>query len=86
MLHRPGAHPPGLGGTAEDRALLDLLFGRYGGLYAAELLLPLVALVVFYSAKGRSSALVLGAMDVLVMAGGLIHRMMLLYPAFNSIP
>lgn len=78
--------PLAWGGTAEDRALLDLLFGRYGGLYAAELLLPLVALVVFYSAKGRSSAPVLGAMDVLVMAGGLIHRMMLLYPAFNSIP
>ncbi len=71
--------------SAESSHLLGLLFGTYGPLYIAELLLPLAAMVIFAAGKEKSKG-VMGIASLLVIAGMFIHRMMLLLPAFNSIP
>lgn len=72
--------------TAEGRELLHVIFGRYGLLYALELILPAVAMVVYFTKSGRKSPAALGGCGVLVVIGAFIHRMMLLLPAFSVIP
>ena len=71
-------------GSLETSALLGMLFGKYGWLYAVEIILPAIAMVMFFTAKGTATkgALFTGAAFVLV--GTLVHRLMLLLPAFNE--
>lgn len=71
--------------SAESRHLLELLFGTYGLLYGLELVLPLLAMII-YAARGGGGKWLLAAANGMVIAGMFIHRMMLLLPAFNSIP
>ena len=73
-------------GTAESKELLELLFGHYGLLYGAELILPLIAMVLYFSRISNSKPAGLGVMNLFVILGSFIHRMMLLLPAFNMIP
>lgn len=73
-------------GTAQSKELLGLLFGTYGGLYAVELILPAIAMILFATRKGRGSFGIANFMSILVIVGAFAHRMMMLYPAYNSIP
>ena len=72
-------------GTQESRHLLHLIFHTYGALFWLEILLPLVAMILFIVGGGLGKELVAAA-SVLVIIGIFIQRMMLLLPAFNSIP
>lgn len=72
--------------TAEGKALLDVIFRQFGLLYALELILPLLAMAAYATKAGRASAKVLGGASVLVVAGTFIHRLMLLLPAFSTVP
>lgn len=71
-------------GGHEAKSLLHLLFGRYGVLYGIELALLAFTMIYFFTPKGRSSfnSLLLGS--VMLFLGVFIHRMMLMYPAFNQ--
>lgn len=71
-------------GGHEAKSLLHLLFGRYGVLYGIELALLAFTMIYFFTPKGRSSfnSLLLGS--VMLFIGVFIHRMMLMYPAFNQ--
>jgi molybdopterin-containing oxidoreductase family membrane subunit len=71
-------------GSVETQALLNTLFGSYGLLYAAELIMPAVAMVMFFTKAGTASKGVLYGGAVLVLLGTLAHRMMLLFPAFSE--
>lgn len=72
-------------GKPETKELFSLIFGRYGLVYATELLLPGFTMIYFFSAKGKRSfsSLILGS--ILLFIGVFAHRMMLMFPAFNSI-
>ena len=72
-------------GTQESRHLLHLIFHTYGPLFWLEILLPLLAMILFLVGGGLGKELVSVA-GILVIAGIFIQRMMLLLPAFNSIP
>ncbi|MFZ3100638.1 MAG: NrfD/PsrC family molybdoenzyme membrane anchor subunit [Desulfitobacteriaceae bacterium] len=76
----------GWSGKPEALETLSLVFGRYGFLYATELLLPAFTMIFFFTEKGKSSykALIIGS--VLLFIGVFAHRMMLMFPAFNAIP
>lgn len=71
------------GGEANAQTL-GALFGSYGLLYAIEIILPAAAMVMFFTAKGtdKSSPIITGSIFVLV--GTMVHRLMLLYPAFGE--
>ena len=71
--------------TPESRHLLHLLFHTYGPLFWLEILLPLIAMILFLVGGGLGKELVAAA-SVLVIIGIFIQRMMLLLPAFNTIP
>ena len=71
-------------GSEESGHLLELLFGTYGLLYAAELLLPFLAMLAFLAHSRKK--MWYGVSGLLVVVGMFLHRMMLLLPAFNSIP
>lgn len=73
-------------GSHEAKNLLHLLFGRYGWLYSAELVLPAFTMLYFFTKKGNGSfnSLILGS--ILLFIGVFVHRMMLMYPAFNEFP
>ena len=73
-------------GTMESKELLELIFGHYGLLYTAELALPLIAMFAYFTRLSRKAPVGLGVMNLLVIIGSFIHRMMLLLPAFNTIP
>ena len=73
-------------GAAEGRELLELIFGHYGALYAVELALPALAMAVYFTSVSWKRPMVLGLMNIFVILGSFVHRMMLLLPAFNSIP
>jgi molybdopterin-containing oxidoreductase family membrane subunit len=76
----------GWGGSVEAHELFSVLFGEYGMGYGAELLLPGFTMIYFFTQKGKSSrkSLILGS--VLLLIGVFVHRMMLMYPAFNVVP
>lgn len=73
-------------GKPEAMDTLSLVFGRYGWVYATELLLPGFTMIYFFTEKGKRSykALILGS--VLLFIGVFAHRLMLMFPAFNAIP
>ena len=71
-------------GSEESGHLLELLFGTYGLLYVAELLLPFLAMLAFLARRRKKAWY--GVSGLLVVIGMFLHRMMLLLPAFNSIP
>jgi molybdopterin-containing oxidoreductase family membrane subunit len=73
------------GGPAAE-GLFAQLFGRYGALYAVELIL--LAVVMAYFVTGRKAGSYTGLLlsSLLLFAGVFIHRMMLMFPAFNDIP
>lgn len=73
-------------GSSEAQEVLSLVFGHYGYLYAIELLLPAMTMLLFFTEKGKSSynALLMGS--VLLFIGVFAHRLMLMYPAFNAFP
>ena len=72
-------------GTQESRHLLHLIFHEYGVLFWLEIILPLIAMILFLVGGGLGKELVCAA-SILVIIGIFIQRMMLLLPAFNSIP
>ena len=72
-------------GTQESRHLLHLIFHTYGPLFWLEIILPLLAMILFLVGGGLGKELV-SAAGILVIVGIFIQRMMLLLPAFNSIP
>ncbi len=72
-------------GTQESRHLLHLIFHTYGLLFWLQIILPLLAMILFLVGGGLGKELV-SAAGILVIAGIFIQRMMLLLPAFNSIP
>lgn len=71
-------------GSIETSTLLGLLFGRFGLLYATELILPAIAMVMFFMKKGTSSKGALLTGSILVLIGTFVHRLMLLFPAFGE--
>ncbi len=73
-------------GKPEGLSILSLVFGRYGFVYAVELILPAFTMLCFFSQKGSSSfkSLILGS--ALLFIGVFAHRMMLMFPSFNEIP
>lgn len=71
-------------GSVETKKLVGALFGTYGALYAAELVLPGVAMVMFFTRKWSASRFQLSLGAALVLVGTLVHRLMLLYPAFGE--
>ena len=73
-------------GTAESRELLELVLGRYGWLYAVEMVLTVVAMLIFFVPLSSASGKVLGCTGVLTLIAAFAHRMMQLLPAFNAFP
>lgn len=73
-------------GNPEAEDIHSLIFGRYGLLYAIEILLPALTMLLFFTAKGKSSCKALITGSVLLLIGVFAHRMMLMFPAFNVIP
>ncbi len=71
--------------TAEGGHLLKLLFEDYGVLYFAEIAAPCIAMLVYLTVNSKYRKIMV-SMNVFVIAATFIHRMMLLLPAFNSIP
>lgn len=73
-------------GGPESQEIFSLVFGRYGGVYATEILLPSFTMIYFFTQRGKSSrkALILGC--VILFIGVFAHRMMLMFPSFNAIP
>lgn len=71
-------------GSVETQTLLGVLFGDYGVLYAIELILPTVAMVTFFSKKWTASKGQMVFGSVIVLIATLVHRLMLLYPAFKN--
>ncbi len=66
--------------------VLSLVFGRYGYLYAVELILPAVTMFYFFTTAGKQSRSSLLTGSILLFIGVFVHRMMLMFPAFNDIP
>lgn len=73
-------------GKPEATEALSLIFGRYGILYAAEILLPAFTMIFFFTEKGKSSSKALITGSVLLFIGVFAHRLMLMLPAFYVIP
>lgn len=73
-------------GGPEAAGLFAQLFDKYGALYGLELVLLLAAMVYFFIARERQSygSLVTGCL--VLFAGVFIHRLMLMFPAFNQVP
>lgn len=73
-------------GKGEALHILALVFGRYGLVYATEIILPAFTMFYFFSKKGTSSfnSLIVGS--ILLFIGVFAHRMMLMFPAFNALP
>lgn len=71
-------------GSVETNALLGAIFGKYGLLYAIEIILPAIAMVLFFMRKGTESKGMMYGCAALVLVGTLVHRLMLLYPAFSE--
>jgi molybdopterin-containing oxidoreductase family membrane subunit len=72
-------------GKPESSETLSLVFGRYGFLYAIDILLPAFTMIFFFTEKGKSSFMALMIGSVLLFIGVFAHRLMLMFPAFNVI-
>jgi molybdopterin-containing oxidoreductase family membrane subunit len=73
-------------GSFETSELMHLLFGEYALLYLGELILPLVAMAMFFNKRAAASRPALFAGSILVVVGALLHRLRLLFPGFNLFP
>lgn len=73
-------------GNHAAKVLFSLLFGDYWPLYAVEIILPLAVMLYFFTSGAKSSynGLIVGSM--VLLAGVFVHRMMLMFPAFNEFP
>jgi molybdopterin-containing oxidoreductase family membrane subunit len=71
-------------GSVSTNALLQSLFGTYGPLYATELILPIVAMVMFFTNKWAASMKHLLTGTILILLGTFAHRLMILFPAFAN--
>lgn len=71
-------------GSLEGAELLHIVFHKYVLLFALEILLPLIAMIVYFIWNGSSRPL-LACMSTLVIIGMFIQKMMHLLPAFNHI-
>lgn len=71
-------------GSVQTQSLIDMLFGTYGLLYAAELVLLFIAMVMFFGRVRTTTPPRLFAGAAMVLIGTLAHRLMLLYPAFGE--
>lgn len=69
----------------ESQELLHIIFSQYGGLYACEIILPLIAMLIYFKKTNALDSMMLLA-NLMVIAAMFIHRMMMLLPAFNQIP
>lgn len=71
--------------TQESQHLLHLVLHTYGPLFWAQILLPLVGILLlkFGAVGGKGPMLAAG---IAIIIGIFIQRMMLLLPAFNQIP
>lgn len=70
----------------DELELLSLLFYRYGALYALEMVLTIFSMVYFLTSRGISSPRALLSGGLVLLAGVFIHRLNLLFPAFNHFP
>ena len=73
-------------GKPEGLEVLSLVFGRYGPVYATEILLPAFTMFYFFSNRGSSSYNSLLGGSALLFVGVFAHRLMLMFPSFNAIP
>ncbi len=73
-------------GKPEGLEVLSLVFGKYGPVYATEILLPGFTMFYFFSKRGSSSFNSLLGGSVLLFVGVFAHRLMLMFPSFNAIP
>ncbi|SMB98050.1 prokaryotic molybdopterin-containing oxidoreductase family, membrane subunit [Thermanaeromonas toyohensis ToBE] len=73
-------------GNPEELELLSLLFRRYGALYGLEVVLTVFSMVYFLTSRGISSPRALLGGCLILLAGVFIHRLNLLFPAFNHFP
>ena len=72
-------------GSEEAMETLSLVFGRYGMVYAVEIILPAITMFLFFRRQGPTyNSLLAGS--VLLFVGVFAHRMMLMLPTFNAIP
>lgn len=68
-----------------SKHLIHLITRDYGLLFWLEILLPLIAMILYFALRQGSRRIYIFA-GVLVIIGIFIQRMMLLLPAFNDIP
>lgn len=73
-------------GGPQAEGLFAQLFGHYGLLYGLELALLLAAMVYFLAGRGQKSYQGLITGSLFLFAGVFVHRMMLMFPAFNDVP
>lgn len=73
-------------GTSGSQEVLSLVFGRYVGVYAVEIILPLFVMFYFFTRKAHASFNALLGGSILLFIGVFAHRLMLMFPAFNAIP
>jgi molybdopterin-containing oxidoreductase family membrane subunit len=71
-------------GSAESDALFSVIFGSFGWLYALELILPAVVMILFFNRRLSTSPPFLICGSLLLFAGVFAHRLMLLFPAFGE--
>lgn len=69
-----------------SREIVHIVFSEYGILYALEIVLPAIAMIVFFRRKTAESARTLYLMSIFVIVGAFVHRLMLMYPGFNAVP
>ncbi|MCG0277307.1 MAG: polysulfide reductase NrfD [Thermanaeromonas sp.] len=70
----------------DELELLSLLFRRYGVLYALEMVLTVFSMVYFLSSRGTTSLRTLLVGSLILLVAVFIHRLNLLFPAFNHFP
>lgn len=73
-------------GNPEELELLSLIFHRYGILYGLETVLLVFSMVYLLTSRGLSSPRALLSGCLILLAGVFIHRLNLLFPAFNHFP
>lgn len=66
--------------------VLHVVFANYGILYAVEIILPAIAMIVFFQRVTARKSTLMYVMSAFVIVGAFAHRLMLMYPGFNSIP
>jgi molybdopterin-containing oxidoreductase family membrane subunit len=72
--------------SLEAAEILHIVFVDYGILYAIEILLPAIAMIVFFKHRAKDSPRSLYLMSIFVILGAFVHRLMLMFPGFNAFP